>query len=104
MRGSPMNHSSEALDNTIFVGNSKPIMKYITAIVTISHQHRQNHEIIVRARGKAISKAVDVVQNVRTQFLPDLKIKDISIGTDKVRSPHGISHVSTIKIILSNPL
>ena len=100
---SPMNHNSDALDNTIFVGNSKPIMNYITAVVTISHKYKQNREIIVRARGKAISKAVDVVQNVRTQFLPDLQIKDITIGTDEVRSSHGISHVSTIKIILSNP-
>ncbi|MFX1297005.1 MAG: DNA-binding protein Alba [Promethearchaeota archaeon] len=96
-----MDHNSQNVENIVFVGNSKPTMKYITAIVTISH--KRIPEIIVRARGNAISKAVDVVEKVRHQFLPDLQIKNINIGTDKIKSLRGPTYVSTIEIILKNP-
>ncbi|MHA1649444.1 MAG: DNA-binding protein Alba [Candidatus Helarchaeota archaeon] len=96
-----MNHNKQNFDNIVFVGNSKPPMKYVTAIVTISHQHKP--EIIIRARGNAISKAVDVVEMVRRQFLPDLQIKNIAIGTEKMKSHRGLIYVSTIEIILENP-
>ncbi len=88
-------------DNIVLVGNFKSTMKYITAVVTISHQRKP--EIIIRARGNAISKAVDVVEKVRNQFLPELQIKNIEIGTDRLKSPRGLTHISTIEIILNNP-
>ncbi|MHA1131611.1 MAG: DNA-binding protein Alba [Candidatus Helarchaeota archaeon] len=96
-----MSHISEDDDNVVLIGNFKSTMKYITAIVTISHQRKP--EIIIRARGNAISKAVDVVEKVRHQFLPELQIKNIEIGTDRIRSSRGFTHISTIEITLKNP-
>ena len=60
-------------------------------------------EVSVKARGKAISRAVDVVEVVRRRFLPDVKVARIGIGTDQL-SPHyessGMTNVSTIEIVL----
>ena len=52
------------------------------------------------ARGRAISKAVDVAEVVRNQFMPDLVIKDISIGTERLdteeRGPRNISNITIV--------
>jgi len=40
-------------------------------------------EIILRARGRAIAKAVDVAEIARNRFLKDLRISNIAIGTEK---------------------
>ena len=58
--------------------------------------------VIIKARGRSISTAVDVVEVTRNRYLPDVKIEDISIGTEKLTSPDrkGPSNVSTIEIRL----
>lgn len=54
------------------------------------------------ARGRAISKAVDVAEVVRNQFLSDLEIKDISIGTEQLEtedgSPRNISNIAILMV------
>jgi DNA-binding protein len=58
----------------------------------------------VKARGRAISHAVDVVEIVRRRFLPDVKVKTIDIGTQQMppREEGGMpSNVSTIVISLA---
>ncbi len=85
--------------NAVFIGN-KPVMNYVLACITLFHSGAK--EISVKARGKAISRAIDVVEVVRRRFLPDVKVKSIGIGTDQLerREESGSTNVSTIEITL----
>ena len=89
-------------ENTIFVGN-KPSMSYVLAVVT-QFNNISSNEVIVKARGRAISRAVDVVEVCRRRFLPDVEVKRIDIGTEQLApfeeggSP---TNVSTIEIKLA---
>jgi len=59
-------------------------------------------EVLVKARGRAISRAVDVVEVIRSRFMPDLKVSDINIGTEQLSSQDmpGPTNVSSIEIKL----
>jgi DNA-binding protein len=73
-------HANRIPSNNIFVGQ-KPVMSYVTAI--IMQLTRSDKEVIVKARGRAISKAVDVVEVARRRFFEGkLTVKEISIGTE----------------------
>ncbi len=85
-------------DNVVFIGN-KPVMNYVLAIVTQFNNGAP--EITVKARGKAISRAVDAVEVSRNRFLPAAKIKEIKIGTEKIATERGESNVSTIEIAIT---
>jgi DNA-binding protein len=87
-------------DNAVLIGK-KPVMNYVLACITFFHGGAK--EISVKARGRAISRAIDVVEVVRRRFLPDVKIKSIGIGTDQLSPQDGgseLTNVSTIEIIL----
>jgi len=60
------------------------------------------NEVLVKARGRAISRAVDVVEVTRNRFMPDVKVGDISIGTEQLHSEerNAPSNVSSIEIKL----
>ncbi|RLG83163.1 MAG: DNA-binding protein Alba [Thermoprotei archaeon] len=85
--------------NTVLVGK-KNVMNYVLAVLTLIHQGVK--EVVVKARGRAISKAVDTVEIVRSRFLPEkVKVKDIKIGSQTVTNPNGRqTRVSTIEIVL----
>lgn len=83
-------------DNTVFVGK-KGTMGYVLAVVTQFNNGAS--EVTVKARGKLISRAVDVVEIVRHRFMPDAKVEDISISTEELTSEDGSkSKVSSIEI------
>lgn len=83
-------------DNIVFVGK-KGTMGYVLAVVTQFNNGAE--EVVVKARGKLISRAVDVVEIVRHRFLPDAKIKDIKISTEELTSEDGSkSKVSSIEV------
>lgn len=84
-------------DNTIFVGK-KPNMSYVLALVT-QFGDGQN-KVLIKARGKSISKAVDIAQIVKNKFVKDIKVSDIAIGTEKISSEGRELNVSTIEITL----
>jgi DNA-binding protein len=87
-------------NNAVLIGN-KPVMNYVLACITLFHGGAK--EINVKARGRSISRAVDVVEVVRRRFLPDVKIKNVGIGTQQMtpREEGGSpSNVSTIEISL----
>ncbi|MEM2020800.1 MAG: DNA-binding protein Alba [Zestosphaera sp.] len=86
--------------NVVLVGK-KPVMNYVLATLTLLNQGVP--EIIVKARGRAIGKAVDTVEIVRNRFLPDrVLVRDIRIGSQVVTSAEGRqSRVSTIEIVVS---
>jgi archaea-specific DNA-binding protein len=88
-------------DNIIFVG-IKPFMNYVTGVV-MQFQNKGQNEVIVSARGKFISKAVDVVEVARRTFLKDedIQVKDIGINSEQFENKEGKRiFVSTIEIKL----
>jgi DNA-binding protein len=83
-------------DNTVFIGK-KGTMGYVLAVVTQFNNGAS--EVVVKARGKLISRAVDVVEIVRHRFLPDARVDDISIATEELTSEDGSkSKVSSIEV------
>jgi len=86
-------------ENVIYVGN-KPPMSYVLAIVT--QFNSGSDEVIVKARGRAISRAVDAAEITRNRFVTDAKIKEIKIGTESITNEEGrTSNVSSIEIFLA---
>jgi len=82
--------------NTVFIGQ-KPIMSYVTAIVM--QFTSGSSEVSVKARGRAISAAVDVVEVCRRRFFEGkLHVKNIIIGTEQLGEEGQVRNVSTIEI------
>lgn len=85
-------------DNVIFVGR-KPSMAYVLGVITQFNDGKK--EVHIKARGKAISRAVDVTEIVRRRFLSDVQLNDIQIGTEERElEDKSKINVSTIEIIL----
>ncbi|WP_456330242.1 DNA-binding protein Alba [Archaeoglobus sp.] len=82
----------------VYVGN-KPVMNY--ALAVMAQFNGGAEEVAVKARGRAISKAVDVAEVVRRRFLPDVDVKDIQISTDRIDGETGPVNVSAIEIVLA---
>ncbi len=84
--------------NIVFVGK-KPAMSYVLACVTQFNDGKE--EVILKARGRAISHAVDVAEIVKNKFVTNAEIKNVVIGTEVVESEQGEKlNVSSIEIIL----
>jgi len=84
-------------NNVVYVGN-KPVMNYVLAVV--KEFNNGANEVVIKARGKAISRAVDAAEVSRNRFLTDTKINGITIGTEKMVSENRASNVSIIEIVL----
>ena len=86
----------------VLVGK-KPAMVYAIAIMTA---FRENEKVVVKARGRAISKAVDAVEIARNRFLADVEIEKIDIGTETVsmttEDGERTRNISTIEIVLKS--
>lgn len=88
--------------DVVFVGN-KPPMSYVLAIIT-SFSSGSSKEITLKARGQAITTAVDVAEITRNRFITDLKVKNIAIGTVEMPPREGQNRsrmVSTMEITMS---
>jgi len=88
-------------ENVIYVGQ-KPPMSYVLAVVT-QFQSSGSDEVVLKARGRSISTAVDTAEIVRNRFIKDTKIKDIKIGTEIIvnEEENRTSNVSSIEITLT---
>ena len=86
-----------AEDDVVFVGN-KPVMSYVLAVVTQFNGGAK--DVRIMARGRAISKAVDVAEVSRSRFLQDLKVLGIKISTETLNTDRGETNVSAIEITL----
>jgi len=87
--------------NTIYIGN-KPTMNYALAVITNFNQSDAK-EVILKARGRAITTAVDVTEIVRHRFIKDLKVGKVELGTEEMPPREGENRsrmVSTIEITL----
>ena len=88
-------------DNSVLIGR-KPVMSYVLACLSLFHGGAT--EVSVRARGRTISRAVDVVEVTRRRFMPGVKVQNIGIGTEALpvfQDGSAQSNVSTIKITLA---
>lgn len=83
--------------NVVFVGK-KPTMNYVLAVVM--HFHSGADHVVIKARGKAIKKAVDVAELVRNRFIPTAKYEKISIGTENIETEKGVAGISSIEIVI----
>jgi len=97
-----MSENQSIDENTIFVGN-KPPMSYVLAVVT--QFNSGTDEVMIKARGRAISRAVDTAEIVRNRFVKEANVKNINIGTESMTNEEGrTSNVSSIEIKLSTSL
>jgi len=86
--------------NVVYVGR-KPVMSYVLAIITCFNTPNAK-EVVLKARGRAITTAVDVAEISRRRFMEKIKISKIVIGTEEVKEEEGRTRaVSTIEIALS---
>lgn len=87
--------------NVVLIGR-KPVMNYVIACLTFLNSGAK--QIVVKARGRAISRAVDTVELLRRAFAKDLEIQNISISTEEIERAEGQkANVSTIEITLARP-
>lgn len=87
----------QAMPRDVILVGKKPIMSYAMAALM---QLKESGEITIKARGRAISAAVDVAEVVSKRFLSgDAVVKDVAIGTEIIGEPP--RNVSTIEIKLS---
>jgi DNA-binding protein len=86
--------------NIVYIGR-KPVMTYVLAIIT-SFTGSDSSEIILRARGRAITTAVDAAEVTRRQFMHELQVSNITIDTEELPQESGRTRaVSTIDITLT---
>jgi len=89
------------IENIVLIGR-KPVMNYVVACLTFFNSGEK--DICIKARGRAISTAVDTVELLRRAFVKDVKLKGISIGTEELQREEGRkSNVSTIEITMARP-
>jgi len=90
--------NEKANENTVFIGR-KPTMNYVLAVVT--QFNSGSNEVVIKARGKSISTAVDTAEIVRNRFIQDSKVRKIQIATEALKSEDGRTvNVSSIEIYL----
>ena len=88
--------------DVIFVGN-KPPMSYVLAIITSLSSGKTNG-ITLKARGQAITTAVDVAEITRNRFIKEFQVTNIGIGTQEWPQQEGESKsrmVSTMEITMT---
>ena len=88
-------------DNNVFIGG-KPFMNYVTGVV-IQFTAKNADDVIIKARGKFISRAVDVAEVSAKRFLENtVAVRDIKIDSEGFKNNEGRDvRVSTIEITLS---
>jgi len=88
-----------AEESTIYIGK-KATMSYVLAVVSQLNGGCDN--VCIKARGRAISRAVDVAEIVRNRFVRDLAYKDVKIATESLPGLEGGSaNVSSVEIYMS---
>ena len=93
-----MDEAPEHKDDTVYVGK-KDVMAYVLAVVTRLNEGKP--DVRIKARGKAISRAVDVTQIVKSRFFPTLQIKSFDASTEEMQNEDGTkSKVSSLLLVV----
>jgi len=83
-------------EKVVYVGQ-KPVKNYVVACMTSFSTG--STKITVKARGRAICKAVDTVELLRRVFMKSVELRGISISTEQVaREANRKANVSSIEI------
>jgi len=91
--------ASQNNENIVFIGK-KPVMNYVVACLTFFNAGAK--KVTVKARGRAISRAVDTVELLKRAFVKDLQLQDISLSTEEVTRAEGQkANVSAIEIAVT---
>ncbi len=86
-------------DNTVYIGG-KPVMRYVLAVIMQINTGKSD-EVVLKARGRAVSRAVDVAEIVRRRFLPGLEVASIVTSTEEISREDGSkTAVSSMEITL----
>jgi DNA-binding protein len=89
----------DSSSNVVFVGK-KPAMSYVLACMTQFNDGKK--DVVLKARGRAISHAVDIAEIVRRKFASGSEIRGVKIGTEEVQGDNGEKlNVSTIEITVN---
>ena len=87
-------------ENAVFVGR-RPTMNYVMAVMMILNK---GEDCTVKARGRAISHAVDICEILKNRFLKGAEYKEIRISTEQLQSEDGReNNVSSMEIVISPP-
>ena len=94
----PIDVVKMSVENVVYIG-SKPVMNYCLAVLTSLKD--EGSSVALKARGRAISTAVDVAEVTRRRFIENLIVESVEIGTEELESLEGRPrNVSTIAIVL----
>ncbi len=86
-------------ENVVYIGK-KPAMNYVLAVVTQFNNGAK--QVMIKARGNTIGRAVDVAEIVRNRFVQEATLKNISISSEELANEDGTkSKVSAIQIVLA---
>ncbi len=87
-------------ENAVFVGR-RPTMNYVMAVMMVLNK---GEECPVKARGRAISHAVDICEILKNRFLKGVEYNEIRISTEQLKGEDGReNNVSSIEIVLLPP-
>lgn len=92
--------TTKSTENSIFIGG-KPFMNYVTGVVMQFNNGAE--EVTIKARGKFISKGVDVAEVARRKFLSEqnVSVKNVSIGSEEFENKEGkLVNVSILEVTL----
>ncbi len=86
-------------ENTVYIGK-KETMNYVMAVVT--QFNSGSDEVYIKARGRAISKAVDVAEITKNRFVQNAEITDMKSDTEQVprTGEEGTANVSSLEITM----
>jgi DNA-binding protein len=88
-------------ENVVFIGR-KPVMNYVVACMTFFNSGGK--KVAVKARGRAICRAVDIVEVLRRAFVKNLQLQGIALSTEEVTRAEGQkANVSAIEITVTKP-
>lgn len=86
-------------ESIVYIGR-KPLINYCMAVI---ESLRDSDTVTLKARGSAISRAVDVAEVTKNRYLKHLEVEDIEIGTEELEDREGgIRNVSRMSIVLKN--
>jgi archaea-specific DNA-binding protein len=88
-------------DNCIVFVGGKPFMNYVTGVV-MQFTTQNAKEVVVKSRGKFISRAVDIAEVTTKRFMEDsIKVSNIKIDSEEFENKEGKQvRVSTMEITL----
>lgn len=94
-----MSKKSSPQSSTVLLVGKKPTMNYVLYIV---NKAPETEQIVLKARGRTIPKAVDIAEILRRRFMKNLKVKNIELGTEEIedKNKEVKRRISTIEISL----